>query len=82
MLSRPFYDPLSERWVKPRPPAKPEPQQSWAEIIASNNATAEAAVRETARKADADRIWAITKQVAEGCCAPSRSTEPLLEGTI
>lgn len=74
MLSRPFYDPLSERWVEPRPPARPEPKPSWAEIIASNNAAAEAAVRETARKADADRIWAITRQAAEGCNISTRES--------
>lgn len=72
MLSRPFYDPLSERWVKPRPEPQAAPTPGWAEIIARNNATAEAARRDELRRADANRIWAITKQVAEGCCAPTR----------
>jgi hypothetical protein len=75
VLSRPFYDPLSERWVKPRPERKPDPAPSWAEVIASNVAAAEAAALAVAQRLDADRIWAITKQVAEGCCAPTRVME-------
>ncbi len=61
-----FFDPISQRWIKPRPEKEPD-APSLYDIIAENYAMAERARAEEIRKAEAERIWAITRQVAEGC---------------
>lgn len=68
MLSKPFYDPLSERWIQPRPERLDLPRyQSFAEAFS-------APVLEAIRQAEAERIWAITRQVAEGCNISTRES--------
>lgn len=69
-MKYPFYDPISERWVTPRQPPAPQ-EKGWMEVLAESALAAERAEVEAARRARADRIWAITKQVASGCNAPT-----------
>jgi hypothetical protein len=68
-----FYDPISERWIKPRPPKEPEekPCVSLGETLLN-------AVEAAAEKERCDRIWKITRQVAEGVNAPTNgaTSEP------
>jgi hypothetical protein len=63
-----FYDPISERWIKPRPEKTVEPVDpvSLGEALLN-------AVAATAEKERCDRIWKITRQVAEGVNAPTAS---------
>lgn len=70
MLTAPFYDPLSERWIRPRPEKVTPPTQcSFGEMVLAGALAA-------TRQAEADRIWAITRQVAEGCnISPRESGE-------
>ena len=73
MMSRPFYDPLSERWIKPRLPAE-EAMPTWLEVTSAKARAAVDAASAQAQRADADRIWAITRQVAEGCNISTRES--------
>lgn len=60
-MKSPWFDPISERWIKPRPEKEEQPVEvSMGEALL--NATAAQAERERC-----DRIWKITRQVAEGC---------------
>lgn len=57
-----FFDPISERWIKPRPEKEPESPsyQSMADALLSALAAA-------AQKERNEKIWAYLKQSAEGC---------------
>lgn len=61
-----FYDPISERWIKPRPERAPEEKPCVSLGEALLNAVEAAALKERN-----DRIWKITRQVAEGVNAPT-----------
>ena len=70
-----FYDPISESWIKPRP----EKQEPVAPPVSAGEALL-IAVAAKAEQERCDRIWAITKQVAEGCnsveSSPIVTSEP------
>lgn len=61
-----FFDPISERWIRPRPEPEREipPAMSLGEALIA--ATEAAQMKERNEK-----IWALLKQTAEGVNAPS-----------
>jgi len=63
-----FYDPISERWIKPRPEPNPEVPEAISLGEALLRATEAAALKERN-----ERIWQYLKQSAEGCNAPTGS---------
>jgi hypothetical protein len=54
-MQHPFFDPISERWITPRPPPEPEPPEapSLAQLSEHWAALAEA----KAARERADKIW-------------------------
>lgn len=61
-----FYDPISERWIKPRPekPVEAIDPVSLGEALLN-------AIAADALKKRNDKIWEYLKQSAEGCNAPT-----------
>lgn len=66
-----FYDPISERWIKPRP----EPEREEVPCMSLGEALI-AATEAAVVKARNERIWALLKQTAEGCNAAPVSDLP------
>jgi len=70
-----FYDPITERWIKPRPEREPEakPTVSMGEALLI-------AMEEKARQERNAKIWEYLKQSAEGCnsieASPIVTTDP------
>lgn len=61
-----FFDPISERWIKPRP----EPTREIPEAVSLGEALL-AAVEAAKVKERNEKIWALLKQSAEGVNAPT-----------